>query len=150
MDDTFGYWLAGYIDGEGHFGCNVYGKRRSVIKGMTINARADDKPLLELCQQQTGLGKLHFVPAKAGSRPGWRWVVASTRECLALVEILEKYPLRSKKQRDFVIWSEIIRTHALFKRPGRGTHVNDYGEIERLSQILRTTREYDSSFEKEL
>lgn len=147
----FGYWLAGYLDGEGHFGCNIYDKRRGgrdMVRSMVVNARADDYPLLVSCQSTTGLGNLHFVPAKGASKPNWRWVVASIGDSLKLIDILDTYPLRSKKRTDYEIWKEITLLNATFTRPGKGANTNDWDRMHELIQQLRGCRTYNPAFEK--
>lgn len=147
IDDAFGHWLAGYIDGEGHFCGRYYPGRHGVAKYFCIVARADEYPLLEECQRRTGLGRLYSLPAHAGSKPCWCWKIASTLESLRLVNILEKYPLRSKKRRDFKIWAEINREMEHWKR-GAGAYQNDRSTVERLAKELVDVRVYDDQYER--
>jgi len=150
LSSEFGHWLAGYIDGEGHFGCGIYKNGHggvNVIHTMTLVARADEFPLLARCQRETGLGRLYFTKRNKGSNPCWRWEIKATDECLRLVDILTQYPLQSKKRQDFQVWSDAIREHASWVRPGRGPK-NDQTKLRAICARLRRGREYDSSYER--
>jgi len=110
ISDEQGYWLAGYLDGEATFNCSIYipkskeRKRaaRNVNIEMRVAARADEYLLLSECRELTGLGNLYYRPKQTGEgypvngKPCWVWTVASKADCQALVELLERYPLRSK------------------------------------------------------
>jgi hypothetical protein len=115
--DAFGNWLAGLIDGEGHFMITLnqarvdeHGERRwaSYWCGLKIEMRADDKPALEYVQTMTGLGRISDAKW-AGPNNGARWLVTTKSDCLALIELLERCPLRTKKARDFELWANAVR-----------------------------------------
>jgi hypothetical protein len=57
VDDPFGHWLAGFMDGEGYFGVHHTGHRyncRAVLK-----LRADDYAVLARIREETGVGTLY-------------------------------------------------------------------------------------------
>jgi hypothetical protein len=152
MDVEFGNWLAGYIDGEGSFTCQVYTPRGrsspNITARMTLGTRADEYPLLAECQAQTGLGALYFVRPTLGGppngRPKWTWTVANKKDCAALVKLLTEYPLRSKKHKDFKVWSEIVRLRGL-------TGAGRAGKLDRIKELaaeLVAVRQYDPRYER--
>jgi hypothetical protein len=161
ISDEQGYWLAGYLDGEATFNCSIYipkskeRKRaaRNVNIEMRVAARADEYLLLSECRELTGLGNLYYRPKQTGEgypvngKPCWVWTVASKADCQALVELLERYPLRSKKRRDFEIWAQIVDESAKRKPAVRGASINDPTRIEELARELKAVRQYDALYE---
>lgn len=116
IPDSFGYRLAGLTDGEGHFGI-----AKNTKHGLTtytcvfvINMRDDDAPLIEWLHETSGLGVIYRATA-IRQRQGWEtnptisWRVQKKVECLQVVAIFERYPLLSKKARDFEIWAKAVR-----------------------------------------
>lgn len=153
MDDAFGYWFSGFVDGEGHF--SVQRQQRATYVGHAISfqlkVRRDDRDIIEKINEELGYGWLCF-PARrneGGSKPQIGWGVTSGEDCLALVELLERYPLRSKKARDFVIWSEAVRYFVGVKRYRGGLGgPADWSKMEEYAVALSTGRvynEYDAS-----
>lgn len=125
MKDSFGYWLAGFADGEG---CFLITAARWPHCRFQIALRADDKPVLEHCQQESGLGSLRFLDIPkysklVGASPQWLWSVQRKLECQRLVEIFDTYPLVSKKAADYAIWREAVALHALVVPSGSNASV---------------------------
>lgn len=149
MDTGFGYWLAGFLDGEGHFGV-----RRKGISAftccVTVNLRRDDEPLLHEIVAQTGLGVVYDQNAPPQGHPQVRWDVAKKPEVVALCDILDAHPLRSKKARDFAIWREAVGVWATVSRGGAPSGRADrnaaaYRRLAELSDRLRGVRAYDET-----
>ena len=108
MDDAYGYWLAGLIDGEGSFHLKTakgtWAKRSYCC--FSIELRDDDAAILREIQERTGIGTLSRRQARVGRRGHSQisWKVQDQAGCTALKAILEKYPLRTKKRNSLVIW----------------------------------------------
>lgn len=105
------HWLAGLIDGEGSFNIRAR-KGTSPCCTLTVQLRADDRPILEEIRQKTGLGRLEDVSQSGTSAPGVRWAVTRKGDAQALVALLDKYPLRTKKRRDYATWREAVLLHS--------------------------------------
>jgi hypothetical protein len=75
---------------------------------MSLNQRADDADLLCDIVRVTGLGRLYAVPARRRSHPQVVWSVASKLECRELARLLQRYPLRGRKRREFAVWSAAV------------------------------------------
>ena len=127
-DDQFGYWFAGFTDGEG---CFVIAKNQVSYKCLfVISLRVDDLPVLKEIHDRFKIGKLYFTPPRVTmSRPGYSathratatWSVQSKSDVLRLVAIFDRYPLRAKKRNDYRIWREAAMLW--IERPGRcGPH----------------------------
>lgn len=136
MDDGFGHWLAGLLDGEGHFFI-----RRTTGKP-SVNMRADDRDMLALAQARTGVGRLYEVPAGRMGHPQVRWEVAVKAEVLVLAALLDAHPLRSKKAREFAIWREALGIWQTVRRGGvRRTYQQD--RMAELAAKLVATRPFE-------
>ncbi len=111
MDKDFGNWLAGFIDGEGcfilretypdYFRC-----------GFSIELRVDDAPILEEVRTRLGIGTLKYRnrSGKNGNDcPQASWNLQSQLDCVALMELLDKHPLRAKKAHDYAIWRMALK-----------------------------------------
>jgi len=114
-DDAFGSWLAGFFDGEGCFLIDRRRGRRPRIDlhcCATIRLRSDDLPLLRNIRRKTGIGSVRGPYAYTGTirnaHPQAGWTVHNKADCDALREIFRRHPLRSKKQRDFLVWSQAL------------------------------------------
>lgn len=113
----FGHWLAGFIDGEGCFSIeHIHRPSRTAscyACRFTLRLRNDDLPILENILLRTGCGKVVRYKDKAraqwwNSKPAAIWHVFSKEDCLRLVALLDEYPLRAKKARDYAVWREAV------------------------------------------
>jgi hypothetical protein len=110
--DGFGWWLSGLLDGEGSFNIYVHKHkdRNNMITCrcvMYLQLRIDDLSILRECMERTGIGKIRTrIPKR--QNPVAEWSVVRKSDCIVLRDILSLYPLRSKKQQDFILWSEAL------------------------------------------
>jgi hypothetical protein len=143
MDDAFGHWLAGFVDGEGCFAVvpqnGGYGCR------LTVQVRADDGAVLEEICARTGLGMVTTVSraAAAGVNPQVAWLVRAKADCQAAVLLFERYPLRAKKARDFAIWREAVAEWSL-KRGHNRYAPQDWGRLADLKLALSEIKRFDA------
>ncbi len=108
--DAFGHWLSGFTDGEGCFylGAEVRRSRRTPVAWLSLSLRADDAAILEAIRDYLGCGKITGRP-RSTSRPQTELRIIRTSDLmLRVVPHFERYPLRAKKARDFVIWKEAV------------------------------------------
>ncbi len=116
MDETFGYWFAGFTDGEGCFAIRSPGHARKSRKRQlqccfTITLRADDLPVLRYIQEMTGVGKIYAQnppSRRVNSHPAYQWVAVSRADCAYVVDLFTRYPLRAKKAKDFEVWKQAV------------------------------------------
>ena len=104
MTDEFGHWLAGFIDGEGCFSI-MRNHNRSYVLRFAVCVRGDDREIIEQIHAETGLGRVDSrgYPTLLGS-PQVEWRVQRKADCMGLVSLLDRYPLRAKKARDYAMW----------------------------------------------
>lgn len=106
MEAAFGNWLAGFAAGEGCFSISSRDKERNTTFSITL--RDDDGHTLESIQDQLRIGTLQQRAARKQSRPGLSFVVSNKLDCRHLVEELNLFPLRNRKQGDFELWREAV------------------------------------------
>lgn len=115
IDDAFGHWLAGLVDGEGYFYLGLASNKRAryPVMRLLIEMRDDDRAMLEVIQDTLQMGRIQNIPARhrtaKGANDSARLTIGKRHELLALCNLFEKYPLRSKKQRDAAIWCAAVR-----------------------------------------
>ena len=160
MNDSDLAWLAGLTDGEGCFALQVARREHSHLKKparrvafqFRIGLRADDVGSLIEARRILGVGRIGGVTGgQEGNRFPIRSLYVNSREDIPkVIELFRRSPLRSKKQRDFVIWSEAFE---YFQAQPRGSHGNIitedcFLEMLRRSRLLTDTRRYDASLEE--
>jgi hypothetical protein len=104
-DAAFGHWLAGFIDGEGSF---MIVRRTAPCCRFSLIVRDDDAAIMAEIADRTGFGRLRSVNKKLPDRPCVGWEITSKADALALIDFLERFPLRAKKARDFAFWREAV------------------------------------------
>lgn len=136
IDPAFGHWLAGFVDGEAHFMFSM--RQGSPEARLSIELRSDDHPLLVEVQRTLGIGTIihHKNRARGNQHASDRWHVSALHDCLWLARLFELYPLRSKKARDFEVWSAAIRAWA------NGAGKNDLRDY---AERIRATRQFDAT-----
>jgi len=134
----FGYWFAGFVDGEGSFNIarNSRGARYCVFR-IALSKR--DLSILKEIQSRFGFGTLWIGHPASQYSARVAWTVQSKSECLRLVEIFERFPLRTEKRRDFEIWARAVRAHQSVSR-GNKYNKHDWTAIDNLRNELCSGR----------
>jgi len=148
--DAFGYWLSGFVDGEGCFLIEKEQRKhrkKSARCYLKIQLRDDDIEILEAIENYWGKGHTRRVGALKNkyhnSNPSAIYRFFGTKPLHdILIPHFEKYPLRSKKAKDFEIWKEAI--NLLYDK----AHLNGQKErIMHLKKKLEDGRKYLSPTE---
>jgi hypothetical protein len=103
-----GNFIAGFIEGEGHFGIAEANGGQSFRCLMSLRVRDDDAELLEWLRARTGVGLLRTVTAQGNSNPQVQWLVQTQAGCRTLVELLTRFEMRGRKTREFAIWRRAV------------------------------------------
>jgi len=138
MNDAFGHWLAGFIDGEGSF--IVHGDGRKQCR-LCVKLRGDDRPILDEIVERTGIGRVRIQTNNAGTNPQFAWLVDSKSDCCRAVVLLERYPLRAKKARDFELWREAVRLWVAMA-PRNGHARNNWSGMAALQEQMMDGRRF--------
>ena len=108
-------WLAGFIDGEGCFTISFHHVRKEhqnhfkVGCSCVINMTIEDKTTLFEIKKNIG-GEVRKTRNKTDKwKEQWCWSVSSLDACEKLADLLQQFPLRSRKKKDFDLWCEGLR-----------------------------------------
>lgn len=142
VTDSFGHWLAGFVDGEGSF--TVHNSQKQWIIQFQIGLRADDINILHEIKSTLNIGSVSNVNKNFRTKGDGKRINAhpkavytvSTRGTQRLVLFFERYPLRSKKQRDFEAWKLAVKEYSKsYYHPGK---------LKYYMEILKAGRVYNS------
>ena len=115
-DRDWHIWLSGLIDGEG---CFVLSKGRTKAHliptaQFKLGMRQDDRPILEEISTRLSLGSVYQRSSNTGpnspknGKPTAEWIVFAKSDIVKLVALLRRFPLRTRKARDFETWAEAV------------------------------------------
>lgn len=146
VSDATGNYLAGLADGEGCFViCRKWqpGGTVTFSTAFQVALRADDAPLLRGLRNELDMDALRIKRATLKSRPVCVWAISAKADCAALVDLFDRFPLRSKKARDYAIWRQAvvlrIETPRGVKQRGRA----DWARLSELHDAIRAVRTFD-------
>lgn len=118
-----GDWLAGFIDGEGSFNISHHGGNYQ--PRFSLKLRDDDSNILKDIQIFVGTGTLRASKCSPtnskyyspNAKNQFRYDITGSNNT-KLVSILDQFPLKSKKLRDYKFWKEAvgIYSESLFNR----------------------------------
>lgn len=72
-----------------------------------------------------------------------RWYATKLADCMALVDVFDRHPLRAKKKRDYEIWRAAV-LHLDYLRTLRSRN-RDYSHMLFLAEALKGVRLYGSN-----
>lgn len=139
ISDSFGHWLAGFVAGEGSFNIQKNG-RGAYYCSFRLALHAEDIEILYEIQRRTGLGQTWEGHPPSQKGPRALWTVQAKAECLALVGVFERFPLRAKKQRDFLIWAKAVRAWQSIDKTDKATWTKGWPMFEQYRSALRSGR----------
>jgi LAGLIDADG endonuclease len=127
VSDRDGFWLAGLTDGEGCFSLHTSRRRnkrhperrfRNVSFSFKIALRSDDVSTLIEIHRILGVGHVSKWEMKRGTvhvaangkpyrgHPLKAFVVHSRADIASVISFFRRFPLRSKKAKDFDVWAK--------------------------------------------
>jgi len=141
VPDEFGYWFSGFADGEASFIIRPNGKRW-VSTRFILGLRADDVMVLKYIQSQLGFGILSYHlrtrNESRNTKPQYRLTIDKKGDCYKLVKLFDRYPLKTKKAKDYAIWKEAILKRGIT----RFHNVYNIEEILSLAKRLKRIRQF--------
>ena len=119
-------WFSGFVDAEGLFFC-YFKKKGKLYYNIGFDIAQKDvknQPVLDLLPLLFGVGKVypHTVPNT------WYFRVCGSKQSLKVLEYFERYPLRSNKLNNYLLWKEILKglinkDHLINKDPTKLEHL---------------------------
>jgi hypothetical protein len=107
--------------------------------------RDDDLPILLDIQERLKMGTLYHKLGQDRDNPQIVWGVQRSADCIRLVEIFDKHPIRAKKQADFEIWREAVgMINRGLSKGGRAHPTYDRARLRYLHDRLRFVKTYRS------
>lgn len=147
--DGFGHWFAGFVAGEGSFTVRVFRTRGYLMidPEFAIRVRADDKSVIVEIRNWLGVGRVQprgVCVNRQGikSNPSVTLSVRRLKNCLRVIEVLDRFPLRAKKRRDYLVWRAIVQALASLPHGNRWSGVIDRSSVVALVAQLREGRRY--------
>ncbi len=149
ITDSFGSWLSGLIDGEGSFSITYRPAETGVNRDyyscrFSLNLRADDWKTLRMIKEETNLGILHAHHKNYIGNPQVVWTISALRDCFLLCELLDKYPLRSKKIRDYETWKQAVHLWVNHKRGA------SWEALKPLKERMEEGRKFPTEMDEEI
>lgn len=136
LDPFWCSWFVGFVDGEGYL--QITSDTKPTPK-LVITVREDDADLIREVQQTLNIGKTYQVD-KSYDGPNTRdqvmWVVARAQALSSvLLPVFERFPLKSKKWEEYLIWRKaiLIKSRTYGSRQGRR-------KLKMCSQMIKAVR----------
>ena len=144
-DDAFGYWFSGFSDGESCFhGRMVKSPIGSPVIQVkfSIRLRADDHLILEKIMRTLGVGKLKpYNPKDESKNPSVEYAVDRCPDLRqVIIPHFEKYPLHTKKSKDFAIWKRLVLEYRIWGKQGIRLSKQTVNGARVLCEQLKQTR----------
>jgi len=117
-DERLGYYIAGFVDGEGSFHVAIQRNPTTmlgwqIIPELHISQHECNKHVLELIRRALGCGYLKPNARNDPRDKTWVLVVRSRKDLLEkVIPFFERYPLRTTKRQDFEKFACIVRKMA--------------------------------------
>ncbi len=137
------WWITGICDGESTFGAYMRADprypngRKHVQIYFGIALREDDRETIELIASYFDCGRIQLEPSNKSSNPCLRFKVSNRADLKKIVSHFRRYPLQSKKSKDFNLWAAIISEWC------KKDFYRAY--VERLCKLLRKVKEYPAT-----
>src|SRR5688572_13575779 len=103
-----GHLLAGFIEGESHFGIVENNGGSSAACVMCLAVRDDDVDLLRWALVVTGVGTVGPASVTGNSAPQASWAVRRREDCLELSRVLARFQFRGRKRKELMIWRRAL------------------------------------------
>ena len=147
LDPSFGHWLAGFIDGEATFIIRRLNGGKNLGCLFNLILREDEREIISEIHSALGVGIVSLrqpqASASRGSKPGIGLRIETKDGCKRLVDVLDAFPLRAKKARDYAIWREAVLVWQGAVHANAGVNAPIWRAMDRLRVDLVAVRAYD-------
>lgn len=146
INAEFGYWFSGFTESVGLFSIHACDDDDACVRyycPFRIVRDPDDIAVLELIRDTLEIGLVEIVDSPATplfkGKEMSMFSVTNIDECAELVALLEKYPLRFRKQHLFATWCEAV---AEMQQP---EHCRNADILNKCSVRLKALDQYDEA-----
>lgn len=145
LDSAFGHWLAGFIAGEGCFRIHKEKQGGYYACHFTLKMRDDEEPILREILKKTRVGRLSAERTGRGnSKPCLIWVVQSKYDCIRFIRMIDYFPIRARKAKEYAIWREAYFYWINMKRGNAWHGPRDWSKMVEYKLAIEKAREYPS------
>ena len=114
---NFDYWLSGFLAAEGSLISFINKSSNRMLTRASIKVRLDDEAILHRIQEHLGLGSVRQTKGRSRKLLGRDyydgacsvWSAQSRKDCTAMADWLNRFPLYAKRSRDAALWCQIVR-----------------------------------------
>ena len=145
IDPLWCSWFSGLIDGEGSFIVSVSQNEhwRGCYVALIIEMRDDDAETLIEIQRTLKCGNISYRQrknrlVKSNGQVTWR-VQNHGDTRFILLPLLDRYPLRSRKRYDYILWRDAVLIMGKYKNTESDMR---YTELARIRDTLSAIRKY--------
>lgn len=136
-DRDFANYVVGQADANSSFWLGLTRDRRTGKFGIMIVpawsiSKVFDEEIVEKIHDFLGVGKV-FPHKHTNSGLVAKRFAVEGKGCAKIVEFFEKFPLRSKKQRDFEVWKKAVEIYC--SRDRRGASRNPWTKEELIAML---------------
>lgn len=147
---SFGYWFAGFVDGEGCFTIPKLKQKNNTYyykSVFSINQREDNRDVLYLIHDTLGgFGTLCTYNNDYNGKKRAKLISLSTggkAQNLYLIDLLERYPLQGRKKQQFDLWKRAVMLSSSIQPKKNGRFIRrDWQNIIEIREKLMNLREY--------
>lgn len=122
VSDAFGYWFSGFFDGEGCLTVFSRPRKDRYVErrvGIQVMLRDDDAEVIRLIKNNLGVGLTYAGKGNGNTNPKATFRCEQIQDLAeVIVPLFEKYPLHSKKGREFAVWKGLVRSQYLLTLGG--------------------------------
>ena len=108
LSDADGHFIAGFLEGEAHFGITEANGGQSFMCFMSLRLRDDDAELLTWLRDTTCVGHTRPVAARGTSKAQVEWRVQTQAGCRTLAALLGEFEVRGRRRREVDIWRRAV------------------------------------------
>jgi|SRR5579864_8644141 len=115
VSDAFGYWFMGFFDGEGTITlftrpCTANPRYSEYRMSVKIMVRDDDANTIYHIKNNLKVGCVHHTTRKQGTiNPTIAFIVEDIKDLTEVViPLFDRYPLYTKKAKEYTIWKSIV------------------------------------------
>lgn len=143
VEDYIGYWISGFITGDGHLYSILRNKTPYMDQALEISVHWDDITVLYIIQIFFGCGHIYLhknVDVNNKQVQAYKYKVGNRFDLVnKVIPIMDKYPLKGMKYISYLKWKKIIMD---INKKGTSNSIKVYGSKENARNIVSINTYY--------